>query len=154
MTDLDPVDVAILRELQRDARLQNKELAAIVGVAPSTALERVRSLRRRGVLTGFHASVDLSALGRPISALLSIRVRPHRPQVAEAFQEFVLAQPETLSLLHVAGPDDYLVRVAVPDTEHLRRFLAERLEARPEVVSVSTVLVFESVDRSVQAPLL
>ena len=57
----DSIDNAILRELQRDARLQNKELASIVGVAPSTALERVRSLRRRGVLTGFHATVSLAA---------------------------------------------------------------------------------------------
>ncbi|MCG8916164.1 Lrp/AsnC family transcriptional regulator [Actinokineospora sp. PR83] len=151
--ELDPIDVAILRELQRDARLQNKELAAIVGVAPSTALERVRSLRRRGVLTGFHATVSLSALGRPISALLSVRVRPHRTQVAEAFTEYVLGQPETVSMMHVAGPDDYLVQVAVPDTDHLRKLLVERLETRPEVMSVSTVLVFEAVDRVVQAPI-
>ncbi|WP_424189203.1 Lrp/AsnC family transcriptional regulator [Actinokineospora sp. G85] len=148
--DLDQVDIAILRELQRDARLQNKELAAKVGVAPSTALERVRSLRRRGILTGFHASVNLAALGRPLSALLSIRARPHR---ADVLSEYLLEQPETLSLLHLAGPDDYLVRVAVPDTEHLRRLINERLEARPEVLSVNTVLVFESRDRADQAPI-
>ncbi|GLZ36383.1 Lrp/AsnC family transcriptional regulator [Actinokineospora sp. NBRC 105648] len=151
--ELDPTDVAILRELQRDARLQNKELAAIVGVAPSTALERVRSLRRRGVLTGFHATVDLAALGRPISALLSVRVRPHRQRVVEEFKAFVLDQPETVSLLHVAGPDDYLVQVAVPDTTHLQQLLITRLLNRSEVVSVNTLLVFEAVGRPVQAPI-
>ncbi|GAA4421945.1 Lrp/AsnC family transcriptional regulator [Actinokineospora soli] len=151
--ELDSIDIAILRELQRDARLQNKELASIVGVAPSTALERVRSLRRRGVLTGFHATVSLAALGRPISALLSVRVRPHRQRVVEAFKGFVLDQPETVSLLHVAGPDDYLIQVAVPDTTHLQQLLITRLLSRPEVVSVNTLLVFEAITQPVQTPI-
>lgn len=152
-SDLDAVDVAILRELQKDARLQNKELAAIVGVAPSTALERVRSLRRRGVFTGFHATVNLAALGRPVSALLSVRVRPHRQQIVAAFKTFVLEQPETVSLLHVAGPDDYLIQVAVPDTTHLQQLLINRLISRPEVVSVNTMLVFEAIGQPVQGPI-
>lgn len=151
--ELDSTDIAILRELQRDGRLQNKELAAIVGVAPSTALERVRSLRARGVLTGFHATVSLDALGRPVQALLSVRVRPHRQQIVEAFQTFVLAQPETLSLLHVAGPDDYLLHVAVPDTGHLQQLLLRRLLSRQEVVQVNTLLVFEGMPRPVQLPI-
>ncbi|PPK64022.1 Lrp/AsnC family transcriptional regulator [Actinokineospora auranticolor] len=151
--DLDATDLAILRELQRDARLQNKELASIVGVAPSTALERVRSLRRRGVLTGFHATVSLPALGRPISALLSVRVRPHRQRIVEEFKAFVLEQPETVSLLHVAGPDDYLVQVAVPDTTHLQQMLITRLLSRVEVVSVNTLLVFEAIGSPVQMPI-
>ncbi|RLK61204.1 Lrp/AsnC family transcriptional regulator [Actinokineospora cianjurensis] len=150
--DIDATDLAILRELQRDARLQNKELASIVGVAPSTALERVRSLRRRGVLTGFHATVSLAALGRPISALLSVRVRPHRQRVVEEFKAFVLEQPETVSLLHVAGPDDYLIQVAVPDTSHLQQLLIARLLNRTEVVSVNTMLVFEAITNPVQTP--
>jgi DNA-binding Lrp family transcriptional regulator len=151
--ELDSIDVAILRELQKDARIQNKDLAAIVGVAPSTALERVRALRRRGVITGYHAAVDLGALGRPVSALLSVRVRPHRQQVVEAFRAFVLEQPETVALLHVAGPDDYLVQVAVPDTTHLQRLLITRLLGRSEVVSVNTLLVFEAIGQPVQAPI-
>jgi len=151
--ELDSIDIAILRELQRDARLQNKELAAIVGVAPSTALERVRSLRRRGVVTGFHATVSLDALGRPVQALLSVRVRPHRQQVVESFRAFVLAQPETVSVLHVAGPDDYLIQVAVPDTTHLQNLLIKRLLSRQEVVQVNTLLVFEAISQSVQLPI-
>ncbi|MGQ0840259.1 Lrp/AsnC family transcriptional regulator [Actinokineospora sp.] len=151
--ELDSIDVAILRELQQDARLPNKDLAEIVGVAPSTALERVRSLRRRGVLTGFHAAVSLPALGRPVSALLSVRVRPHRQQIVEAFKGYVLDQPETVSLLHVSGPDDYLVQVAVPDTGHLQQLLIARLLSRPEIVSVNTLLVFEAIGRPVQAPI-
>ncbi|MFD2355861.1 Lrp/AsnC family transcriptional regulator [Nonomuraea ferruginea] len=61
--ELDSIDLAILAALQRDARLPNKDLAERLGVAPSTALERVRALRRRGIITGFRASVDVAKLG-------------------------------------------------------------------------------------------
>ncbi|MGH8965523.1 MAG: Lrp/AsnC family transcriptional regulator, partial [Actinomycetes bacterium] len=55
---MDALDQSILRRLQRDGRRTNRELADAVGVAPSTALERTRALRARGVITGFHAAVD------------------------------------------------------------------------------------------------
>lgn len=55
---MDSIDSAILGHLQRDARLTNRELARKVGIAPATCLERVRSLRARGVITGYHAAVS------------------------------------------------------------------------------------------------
>jgi DNA-binding Lrp family transcriptional regulator len=55
MAAMDDIDSAIVRELQRDARQTNRELARTLGVAPSTCLERVRALRARGVITGFKA---------------------------------------------------------------------------------------------------
>jgi DNA-binding Lrp family transcriptional regulator len=65
MTDpveLSPVDLGILRNLQDDARISNKELAAAVGIAPSTCLDRVARLRATGVITGQHAHVDAAKL--------------------------------------------------------------------------------------------
>src|ERR1041384_2891198 len=61
---VDELDAAIIRHLQADARQTNRELARAVGIAPSTCLERVRSLRDRGVITGYHAEVGLPALNR------------------------------------------------------------------------------------------
>ncbi|MGA8338487.1 MAG: winged helix-turn-helix transcriptional regulator, partial [Solirubrobacteraceae bacterium] len=63
---VDDIDRALLELLARDARITNQRLADRVGVAPSTALARLRSLRDRGVIRGFHAEVDLAALGRPL----------------------------------------------------------------------------------------
>jgi DNA-binding Lrp family transcriptional regulator len=74
---LDDVDRRLLELLAADARISNARLAAAVGVAPSTALARVRALRSRGVIRGFHAEVDLAALGRPLQALVAIRLSVH-----------------------------------------------------------------------------
>ncbi|OLR92707.1 hypothetical protein BJP25_19840 [Actinokineospora bangkokensis] len=150
---MDHIDVAILRELQRDARVLNKDLAAKVGVAQSTALERVRSLRRRGVVTGVHADVDLAALGRSLQVLVSIRLRGGGVRDKLAFAEQLAAQPEVVRVLHLSGPDDVLAHVAVPGAEHLRAFLADRVSTRPEVLSLRTTLLFAELARKEQVPL-
>ncbi|MBL6925459.1 MAG: winged helix-turn-helix transcriptional regulator, partial [Acidimicrobiia bacterium] len=74
MTKIDRTDLQILAELQSDARQTNRALAATVGLAPSTTLDRVRSMEDRGVITGYHATTDLNALGRPIQAMVAIRL--------------------------------------------------------------------------------
>jgi DNA-binding Lrp family transcriptional regulator len=71
---LDDLDRAILECLGEDARIPNNQLAARVGVAPSTCLARVRALRESGVLKGFHAEIDLAALGRPLQAMIAVRL--------------------------------------------------------------------------------
>ena len=81
--ELDSVDKALLRELQKDARQTNKALAERVGVAPSTCLERIRELRARGVITGFRAEVDPAAIGRPMEAILSIQQRGSHREATE-----------------------------------------------------------------------
>src|SRR3954454_10764405 len=74
LPQLDDVDNALLEALAEDARITNQALAERVGVAPSTALTRLRGLRTRGVIKGFHTEVDLAALGRPLQALIAVRL--------------------------------------------------------------------------------
>ncbi|GAA4563483.1 Lrp/AsnC family transcriptional regulator [Planotetraspora kaengkrachanensis] len=150
--ELDSIDRAILEELQNDARLPNKDLAERVGVAPSTALERVRGLRRRGLITGFRAEVDTKALGRPLQALLALRVRPHTSQLVDPLRAFVLGLPETIALFHVAGAEDFLVHVAVPDADHLHRMILERILVRPEIVHLETTLIYRTERQPIQRP--
>ena len=124
----------------KQMRLTNRTLADRVGVAPSTALERVRALRRRGVLRGFHADVDLDALGRSVQALIAVRIRPPARERIEAFRDFASRLPETLDVFVVTGPEDFLIHVGVPDTDALT-FVIDRLTGRPEVADVRTSIV-------------
>jgi DNA-binding Lrp family transcriptional regulator len=141
--DLDELDLALLARLQNDGRQTNRELAEAVGVAPSTSLERVRSLRERGVIRGYHAEVDLEALGRAVQALVAVRIRPPSRQNIEAFREWAARLPETLGVFVVSGGDDFLIHVAVPNTDGLYAFVIDRLTERPEVADVRTSVVYE-----------
>jgi DNA-binding Lrp family transcriptional regulator len=152
-TELDAVDLAILAGLQEDGRRPVKALAAAAGVAQSTCAERLRGLIARGIVKGFRADVDLGRLGRAEEAIIGVRVRPHSRELADRLTRDCLAMPEVLKVMHVAGPDDFLVHVAVADTAALRDFVLDRLTARREVASVQTYLIFDQWERARQAPL-
>uniref|UniRef100_A0AAU2VDU7 Lrp/AsnC family transcriptional regulator n=1 Tax=Streptomyces sp. NBC_00003 TaxID=2903608 RepID=A0AAU2VDU7_9ACTN len=143
---LDPVDLHILRLLQNDARTTYRDLAAEVGVAPSTCLDRVARLRRTGVILGYQLRVDPAKLGRGLQALLSVQVRPHRRDLIAPFVERVRALPESRSLFHLTGPDDFLVHVTVADTADLQRLVLDEFTSRPEVARVETRLIFQQWD--------
>jgi DNA-binding Lrp family transcriptional regulator len=146
---IDELDAAILRELQNDARKTNRDIAEAVDVAPSTSLERIRSLRQRGVIRGFHADVELKALGRHVQALIAVRIRPPSRSTIEAFRDWVQELPETVGVFVVSGGDDFLIHVAVPDTDSLYAFVIDRLTERPELADVRTSVVYEHLQRSV-----
>ena len=142
MRPLDRTDAEILRHLQKNARLSNKELAAAVGVAPSTCLERVRRLAAEGVLRGYHADVDPHAVGVGLQALVAIRLGQHSRPVVEAFQAHALGLDEVVQVYHVTGANDFLIHVAVRDAEHLRDLALTAFTERPEVVHIETALLF------------
>jgi DNA-binding Lrp family transcriptional regulator len=142
---LDELDTAILRELQSDARRSNRDVAAAVGVAPTTTLDRTRSLRDRGVIKGALLDLDLARIGRPVQALIALRIHPPSRKVIEGFREWAAALPETLSVFVVSGGDDFLIHVAVADNDGLYAFVIDRLTQRPEVADVRTSVVYEHI---------
>jgi DNA-binding Lrp family transcriptional regulator len=140
---LDEVDRAILEALSEDARIPNNRLADRVGVAPSTALQRVRALRRAGVLRGFHAEIDLAALGRPLQAMVAVRLAVHAREQIDAFTHAVRGLPGVLSVFHLAGATDYLVWIAAADAQDLREFVVDHLATHPAVAHAETSLIYE-----------
>ncbi len=144
--DLDEIDFGIVRQLQNNARLSNKDLAARVGLAPSTTLVRTRQLEREGVLRGYRAEVDPRALGVGLQALISVKLSQHTSADVETFHDYVLAMPEVMRLYHVAGANDFLIHVGVTDSEALRELAMNSLTTRPEVAHIETGLIFECVE--------
>ena len=119
MNTFDRIDDGILSALQNNARMSNKELAAVVGLAPSSCLERVRRLQATGVLRGYRAKVDPGSLGIGLEAFVSVRLAKHSREVVDSFREHVTTLKETVAIYHVAGQEDFLVHVAVRDADHL-----------------------------------
>ncbi|WP_460354692.1 Lrp/AsnC family transcriptional regulator [Actinoallomurus acanthiterrae] len=146
---MDELDVEIVRLLQTDARQSNRELARRLGIAPSTCLERVRTLTRRGVIRGYHADISLPALNRGVQAFVSVKLRvPSRPIIDE-FKDFASRLPEVLSVFVISGDDDFLLHVAVQDLEHLHAVLVDRLSTRREVAGFRTSVIFQQVRNTV-----
>ena len=141
---LDELDRRILTVLQSDGRISNNGLADAVGVAPSTAHVRLRSLIDRGVITGFMASIDQASLGLGLQAIIGVTLRPvTRKESITRFTEQVRSLPQVLQLFFLGGNDDFIVHIAVEDSSALREFVVEHLSAQPSVASTRTSHIFD-----------
>lgn len=140
---LDRIDRALVAALQENARLSNKELAARVRLAESSCHERVKRLVQRGVLRGFHADVDPRAIGASLQALVAVRLARHTSAAVATFRRAMLELPEAMAVFHVAGANDFLVHVAVADSDALRDLILRAFTGRAEVAHVETALIYE-----------
>jgi DNA-binding Lrp family transcriptional regulator len=142
---LDDIDRQLLRELAADARLPNNALARRVGIAPSTCLGRVRALRERGVIRGYHADVDPAALGRPIQAMIAVRLQSHARGHIPSFMDKIARLPEVLNVFFLGGADDFHVHIAATSTDNLRDFVVVNLSGDPDVALTETNLIFDHI---------
>lgn len=143
LDDLDPVDRTLVRLLRADARTPNSRLAERAGIAPSTCVARVRGLRERGIITGFTAELDPAALGLTLQALISVNIRVGQRQAITLFAEEIRALPEVVQLFFLGGSEDFIIHVAVRDSNDVRNFVVSNLSAHPAVASTRTSLVFD-----------
>jgi DNA-binding Lrp family transcriptional regulator len=140
---LDRIDFEIITHLQNNARLSNKELSAAIGLAPSSCLERVRTLTRNGILTGHHAEVAPAAFGIGVQALVAVRLVRHARERFRTLYSHLLSLAEVLAIFHVSGANDLQVHVAVRDIHHLRDLIVERFAGRDEVDHCETAVIFD-----------
>lgn len=143
MKPLDRIDFEIIKQLQNNARLSNKELAQVVDLAPSSCHARVRALQEAGVFRGFHADVDESALGIGQQALYFIRLSIHTRDCCEKFRRDMIALPQVITVYLTSGKTDYVMHVMEKDTTSLRDFALDHITSRPEVIGIETALIFE-----------
>ncbi|GAB2839035.1 Lrp/AsnC family transcriptional regulator [Microbacterium insulae] len=141
---LDSTDRAILAALIEDGRMTNSALAARVGLAESTCAYRVRALRESGVVADISARIDLAAVGRPIQAVVQVQLASHSRTHIDALFDRLAGIPGALSVVHVAGDNDFHVHVAVASPERLRDLILEHITSHPAVTKTETQLIFEA----------
>lgn len=142
---IDETDRRILAVLAVEARIPNNALAERVGIAPSTCLSRVRSLLELGVIRGFHADIDPDAVGRPIQAMIAVRLQVDARNAIHSFSQRLAEMPQVRNIFFIAGSHDFLVHIGVQDTTELREFVLVNLSGNPEVASTETNFIFEHV---------
>jgi Lrp/AsnC family transcriptional regulator, leucine-responsive regulatory protein len=117
---LDDTNRALLAELQADARLSLAELGRRIGLSSPAVAERLQRLERSGVITGYHAAVDPSAVGFALSAVVRVRPAPGQLRnVAECAQR----TPEVVECVRITGEDCYVMRAHVRDVLHLEEVI-------------------------------
>lgn len=141
--EIDDIDRQLLVLLQADARTTNADLAAAVGIAQSTCIQRVRNLVKRGVIEGFHAKVNPNATGQGLQVLINVTLRATARQQLSAFMDEMKALPEVQQVFFLGGSEDFILHLATTDSDHVREFVLANLSANPAVANTRTNIIFE-----------
>jgi Lrp/AsnC family leucine-responsive transcriptional regulator len=147
MKPLDELDRAILRALQKNARLSNTELADQVGLSASPCWQRVKRLEENGYIEGYVAVLDQKRLGVPDTVIIEVTLERHDDEALERFGKALTKLPEVLEAYLTTGEYDYFVKVAIAGTEGYEKFLRERLYRIPGIRHTRSCFVLRCLKR-------
>jgi Lrp/AsnC family transcriptional regulator, leucine-responsive regulatory protein len=138
---LDETGWRILHALQEDARISYAELGRRVGLTPPAVQERVKRLEEAGVIKGYHADINLKAVGAPVVAYIRLA---NTGREFERVAEVIKVMPNVLEAHHVLGEDCYVVKVAVPSVAALEGFFRQ---VKPYAHTTTSIIVHSPVPR-------
>lgn len=142
---LDEKDTDILRVLQQNARLTNKELAAKVHLSTTPTYERVKRLERLGFIKQYATILDAEKLNKGFTVFCSVKLRRLNTEMALTFCDMVKEIPEVTECYNISGSFDYLLRIQAPDMKYYQRFLLSVIGKHDNISSIESTFVMEEV---------
>ena len=150
---IDIFDRRILKELQRDGRISNVDLAKAVGLSPSPCLRRVRNLEKSGIIDRYGAILNQGAAGLPLSVFVQVTLERQVETALETFERIIAERPEVLEAYLMTGDSDYLLRIVVPDVSDYEIFLKDHLTRIPGVASIKSSFALNRVKYETALPI-
>jgi DNA-binding Lrp family transcriptional regulator len=145
--ELDAIDLKILRELQRDGRMTNVDLAEKVGISAPPCLRRVRKLEEAGVIEGFHAMLSAPKLGFDLVAFCMVGLKRQSEANLKAFAASTTNWPLVRQAWMVSGESDFLLHCVARNLTQFQDFVIDTLTADENVDTVRTMLTIRQVKR-------
>jgi DNA-binding Lrp family transcriptional regulator len=137
-TALDRYDLAILRELQSDARLSNAELAARIGLSAAPTWRRVKWLEEQGYITGYRAELDRRKVGLGVLAFVRIDAERNNSDSTRALEDAIRARPEVVACHYISGAGTFELHVVATDLDAFSRLAMDVLFKLPNVKDLHT----------------
>lgn len=153
MFEPDATDLRILETLQHEGRISNADLADRVNLSASACHRRVQRLEEEGLIAGYVALLDARRMGRGTMVFVEITLTGQAEELLDAFERAVALVPEVLECHLMAGSADYLLKVAVADTDDFASIHRRALSALPGVRGMQSSFVLRTVRQSTALPL-
>jgi len=149
---MDSIDLRILKELRKDGRLSNQELADRVSLSASPCLRRVRKLEESGVIKGFTALIDHRKYGLSINAFISVRLEKHTDALVSDFEKGIQKLDEVIACYLISGSRDYLLQIVAKDLDSYEQFLRQKLRLVPGIGQLESNFVLRQIKTTAQLP--
>ena len=144
MDTLDQTDLKILRILQQNARLTNKELAAQVNLSTTPVFERLKRLERNGYIQKYVAVLDADKLNRGFIVFCNVKMSRLSKEIARDFMERMLNIPEVTECYNISGQFDYLLKIHAPDMRYYQQFVLNVLGTIENLGSLESTFVMDT----------
>ncbi len=151
-SELDELDIALLRELQGNGRLSNKDLAKRINLSPPATHTRIKRLEKKGYIRNYVTLLDWPKMGFDMICFIQINLQTHQPEVVDNFRARINKLPEVLECHHVTGESDYLLKVAIRNREGLEHFVVKRLTPISGIARIHTSIVLSEIKSTTALP--
>ena len=149
--NLDNLDKSILRALQKDASLSQRDLAEKIGLSQNSCWRRLTRLRADGVIKGQTVRLDMQAIGMDLTVFALVRTRHHSADWLKLFRESVLAIDNVIDFFRIAGDHDYMIKIVARDMGDFDRVYQELIR-KTELETVTSYIAMEAIADSRDIP--
>lgn len=150
---LDDIDRKILRILQKEGRISNKELAERINLTTTPTLERVRRLEREKVIKGYSAKINPEAVDMEFNAFVTVVLKAHKLNLLDKFEEAVKSTPEILACYNTTGDGDFLLHIVAKDVKDYEKIMRTKLTTLPDVQRLHTSIVLNTIKEQSHIPI-
>ena len=150
---LDLIDRKILQIIQFDGEITNAQLSKDIGLSPAPTLERVKKLKKSGVIKGFHAQLDPAKIGLGVSTFVTISLRGHNKTTIDIFLKEIETIEEIQECHHITGSGDFILKVTAADISAYQKLMLEKVTAIEVVDNLQSMIILSTFKDSKVLPI-
>ena len=145
---LDTTDTSILKLIQQNAKLTIKDLSQRLNLTTTPIFERIKRMEREGYIAGYHARLNRQKVGYSLMVLCNVNLQSHQVEILQQFERDIMKLKEVNECFHLAGGNDYMLKVIVRNIDEYQQFAAVKLASIPNISTVQSNFVMTEVKNS------
>ncbi|MEC8679779.1 MAG: Lrp/AsnC family transcriptional regulator [Bacteroidota bacterium] len=141
---IDRTDKKILEILQKNAKITNAKLSQEIGLSPAPTLERVRKLEARGIISGYHAKLNMSKVGLGVSTFVMVSLKGHNKKNIDSFLDKIKDVENIVECHHITGSGDFILRIVAEDIESYQELMLDKVSEIEVTDSLQSMVILST----------
>ena len=141
---IDKTDKKILELLQKNAKITNAKLSKEIGLSPAPTLERVRKLEARGIISGYHAKLNMSKIGLGVSTFVMVSLKGHNKKNLKSFLDKIKDVENIVECHHITGSGDFILRIVAEDIKSYQELMLDKVSEIEVTDSLQSMVILST----------
>lgn len=141
---IDNIDRKILRMLQENSKITNSHLSKQIGLSPAPTLERVRKLEKKGIISGYHAQLNLSKIGLGVSTFVLVSLKEHNKKNINIFLDKINKVKNVIECHHITGTGDFILKVVSENIASYQKLMLDKVSEIEATDSLQSMVILST----------